>query len=82
MNRWTVIRTSNAYVFRGPQQPLAGVPAAKSENPTGTQNQEVLGLLLTRRNLWKTRHKRHQHSALARLGTALAAKQGIEEAAR
>jgi hypothetical protein len=29
-NRWTVIRTSNAYTFRDPQ--LAGVPAAKSEN--------------------------------------------------
>ena len=34
-HRWTVIRTSNAYVFRDPQPQLAGVPAAKSENPTG-----------------------------------------------
>jgi hypothetical protein len=39
-NRWTVIRTSNAYVFRDPQPQLAGVPAAESENPTGTPNQE------------------------------------------
>ena len=41
--RWTVIRTSNAYVFRDPQPQLAGVPTAKSENPTGTQNQEIPG---------------------------------------
>ena len=40
-NRWTVIRTSNAYVFTDPQPQLAGVPAAKSENPTGTQNQDI-----------------------------------------
>ena len=44
-SRWTVIRTSNAYVFRDPQPQLAGVPAAKSENPTGTQNQESLRYL-------------------------------------
>jgi Helix-turn-helix domain len=51
-NRWTVIRTSNAYVFRDPQQPLADVPAAKSENPTGTPNQEIptyLGAMLRQR---------------------------------
>jgi hypothetical protein len=41
--RWRVIRTSNAYVFRDPQQRLDGVPASKSENPFGTQNQEVPG---------------------------------------
>jgi Helix-turn-helix domain len=44
-NRWTVIRTSNAYVFRDPQPQLAGVPVAESENPTGTQNQESLRYL-------------------------------------
>ena len=44
-SRWTVIRTSNAYVFRDPQPQLAGVPTAKSENPTGTQNQEIPGYL-------------------------------------
>jgi hypothetical protein len=44
-NRWTVIRTSNAYVFRDPQPLLAGVPAAKSENPTGTPSQEIPGYL-------------------------------------
>jgi Helix-turn-helix domain len=41
-NRWRVIRTSNAYVFRDPQQALGGVPPSKSENPLGTQNQEIL----------------------------------------
>jgi Helix-turn-helix domain len=44
-NRWTMIRTSNAYVFRDPQPQLAGVPAAKSENRAGTQNQEVIDLI-------------------------------------
>jgi hypothetical protein len=40
-HRWTVIRTSSAYVFRDPQPQLAGVSVAKSENPTGTPNQEI-----------------------------------------
>ena len=38
--RSRVIRTSNAYVFRDPQQRLAGVPASKSETLTGTLNQD------------------------------------------
>jgi hypothetical protein len=41
-SRWRVIRTSNAYVFRDPQQRPKGVPASKSENRSGTQNQEVI----------------------------------------
>jgi hypothetical protein len=41
-SRWRVIRTSNAYVFRDPQPRPEGVPASKSENPPGTQNQEVI----------------------------------------
>jgi hypothetical protein len=41
-SRWRVIRTSNAYVFRDPQPRPKGVPASKSENPAGTQNQEVI----------------------------------------
>ena len=40
-NRWTVIRTSNAYVLSDPKAAVSGVPAAKSENPTGTQNQDI-----------------------------------------
>jgi hypothetical protein len=43
-SRWRVIRTSNAYVFRDPQQRPEGVPASKSENPAGTQNQEIQSL--------------------------------------
>ena len=39
-HRWTVIRTSNAYVFHDPLRPIAGVPAAKSENRTGTLDQD------------------------------------------
>ena len=37
-----MIRTSNAYVFSDPLQRPAGVPASKSENRIGTQNQEVI----------------------------------------
>ena len=43
-SRWRVIRTSNAYVFRDPKPQLAGVSACKSENPSGTQNQDTLNL--------------------------------------
>jgi hypothetical protein len=39
-SRWRVIRTSNAYMFRDPQRPLAGVPASKSENRGGTPDQD------------------------------------------
>lgn len=40
-SRWRVIRTSNAYVFRDPQPRPEGVPASKSENRSGTRNQEI-----------------------------------------
>jgi hypothetical protein len=46
VGRWQVIRTSNAYVFSDPLQPSVGVPACKSENPTGTRNQDVLDLVV------------------------------------
>ena len=39
-NRWTVIRTSNAYVFSDPMAENSHFRAA-SENPTGTQNQDI-----------------------------------------
>jgi hypothetical protein len=83
-SRWTVIRTSNAYVFRDPQQPLTGVPAAKSENPTGTQSQDVLSLPLSTPACGKPPTDATNTPlgrALARLGTALAAKAGIEQGA-
>jgi hypothetical protein len=41
-SRWRIIRTSNAYVFRDPQQRPEGVPTSKSENQIGTQIQEVI----------------------------------------
>ena len=45
MNRWTVIRTSNAYVFTDPKAAEIGHFRSKSENPTGTPNQEILRYL-------------------------------------
>ena len=38
--RWRVIRTSNAYAFRDPQQQFAAVRASKSDQRTGTPDQE------------------------------------------
>jgi hypothetical protein len=71
-NRWTVIRTSNAYVFRDPQQPLTGVPAAKSENPTGTLNQDISILLPVAAPDPDSPLER----ALLRFGAAIAAQEG------
>jgi hypothetical protein len=45
-SRWRVIRSSNAYTFRDPQAQLAGVPASKSGNRGGTQDQDVSNPLL------------------------------------
>ena len=44
-NRWTVIRTSNAYVFHDPNAAEVGGFAAQSENPAGTLIQESLRYL-------------------------------------
>ena len=74
--RWTVIRTSNAYVFRDPQQ-LAGVPVAKSENRTGTPNQEDSMPLLAPTVDPDSLLER----TLARFSAAVAAKKGIEQGA-
>jgi hypothetical protein len=76
-NRWTVIRTSNAYAFRDPQPQLAGVPAAKSENPTETRNQELNPSVLAPVRAQDSPLER----ALARFGAAVAAKEGIEQGA-
>jgi len=77
-NRWTVIRTSNAYTFRDPQPQLAGVPAAKSENQAGTQNQDVLEPVLAPPRDPNSPLER----ALARFGAAVSAKDCIEQGAR
>jgi Helix-turn-helix domain len=74
-SRWTVIRTSNAYVFRDPQPQLAGVSSAKSENPSGTQDQEILDPVATP----APNSDSPLECALARFGAALAAKKGIEQ---
>ena len=76
--RWRVIRTSNAYTFRDPQPQLAGVPAAKSENQAGTQNQDVLEPVLAPPRDPNSPLER----ALARFGAAVAAKDCIEQGAR
>jgi hypothetical protein len=40
--RWRVIRTSNAYVFRDPKAADCRRFSSKSENPPGTQDQDIL----------------------------------------
>ena len=39
--RWRVVRTSNAYLFRDPLPCAEGRGSSKSENPPGTQNQDI-----------------------------------------
>ena len=74
--RWRVIRTSNAYSFRD--------PASKSDQRTGTPNQEIQDTSLAGdhptapvENAPQTALER----ALARFAAALAAKAGIEQGA-
>ena len=43
--RWTVIRTSNAYVFRDPKAAETAGFSAECKNPPGTPNQESLRYL-------------------------------------
>jgi helix-turn-helix protein len=78
VGRWRVIRTSNAYVLRDPKPQLAGVSASKSENPTGTLDQEVLSL--------EPAPARDPDGPLerapARFGATLGSKDGIEQASR
>jgi hypothetical protein len=77
-SRWRVIRTSNAYVFRDPLQGPEGLPASKSENSAGTQNQEILDPVLAPPADPNSPLER----ALARLGTAFGSKEDhIENAA-
>jgi len=39
--RWRVLRTSNAHVLRDPKTAKTGRSSSKSENPTGTLNQQL-----------------------------------------
>jgi hypothetical protein len=70
-----VIRTSNAYVFRDPLQGPEGLPASKSENPSGNLNQEILGPVLTPAPDPDSPLER----TLARFGAALGIKDCIEQ---
>jgi hypothetical protein len=74
-SRWRVIRTSNAYVFSDPKPQLIGVPASESENPLGTQDQELLDPVLVPARDPNSPLDR----ALARFGAAVAAKECIEQ---
>jgi Helix-turn-helix domain len=75
--RWRTIRSSNAYMFRDPKPQLAGAPASKSENPTGTQDQEYLDPVATPVGNLDSPLER----VLARFGAAVAAKNGSEQGA-
>jgi len=75
--RWRTIRTSNAYMFRDPQSQLAGLPASKSENPAGTQDQDSLDPV----EASARDPNRQLERALRRFGAAVAAKNGLEQGA-
>jgi hypothetical protein len=75
-NRWTVIRTSNAYAFRDPQLQLTSVPTAQSENPAGTQSQDVLDLIQAP----APDHDNPLERALARFGAAIAERMALNKA--
>jgi Helix-turn-helix domain len=68
--RWRVIRTSNAYVFTDPKVAVSASFASKSENPTGTHNQDLNPSVLAPAYDPDSPLER----ALARFGAALAAK--------
>jgi hypothetical protein len=71
--QWRVVRTSNAYQFRDPGQQLHGLPLSKSDQRTGTPDQELSKLLqapVINPNSLLER-------ALARLGATIAATEAL-----
>jgi len=72
--RWRVIRTSNAYVFRDLKCADCRQLSSKSENQSGTQDQEYLDHVHTSARDPESLLER----ALARFGAAVAAKCGCE----
>jgi hypothetical protein len=70
--RWRVIRTSNAYVFRDPK----AREASKSENRTGTLNQEA-SILPFSVPAVVTAGQEALNKALARLEASIAAREGL-----
>jgi hypothetical protein len=75
--RWRVIRTSNAYQFVDPQAERNRHIPSECKNPPGTQNQEILHPVQAPAIDPNSALER----ALARFGAAIAAKEGIEQAA-
>ena len=75
--RWRVIRTSNAYAFRDPQTAGSGGFASKSENRSGTPDQEDSKPLQAPAVDPNTPLER----ALARFAAAVAGKKRIEQEA-
>jgi Helix-turn-helix domain len=73
--RWRVIRTSNAYVFYDPKSADRRQLCSKSENRSGTQDQDILDPIQALARNPDSLLER----ALARFGAAVAAKQGIEQ---
>jgi hypothetical protein len=74
-SRWRVIRTSNAYAFHDPQAVNSRPVPSKSENRTGTPDQEIKSPSLAPAIDPTSPLER----ALARFTMALAAKEGIEQ---
>jgi hypothetical protein len=73
--RWRVIRTSNAYVFRDPKCADCCQLSSKSENRSGTQDQDILDPVLAPA---RPADGPLEH-ALARFRAAVAARKGIEQ---
>jgi hypothetical protein len=71
--QWRVVRTSNAYQFRDPGQQLQGLPLTKSDQRTGTPDQEASKLLMAPAIDPNSLLER----ALARLGAAIAATEAL-----
>jgi hypothetical protein len=75
--RWRVIRTSNAYAFRDPKTAVSDSFASKSDQRTGTPNQELSKPVPVPAIDPMSPLER----ALARFAAAFAAKDGIEKPA-
>jgi hypothetical protein len=78
-SHWRIVRTSNAYVFRDPLPCAEGQGEAKSENPPGTLNQDI-SILKKETQAPTDPYSGMSNSllgALHKLGTALAAREGI-----
>lgn len=76
--RWRVIRTSNAYVFRDPQEVSSRpILPSKCKNPPGTPDQDSLISKETPPAVSDS----PLECALARLSAAIATKDGIEQGA-